>query len=112
MSGDPEAAAHRAVAEARSKTRLKPRLCIVVPSSGGYDPAILLGHLSRELGPDVTILGGASTPPTMHDDPGVAFQFHGDRAVHDSVPILLFSGPSCSPSGPRPGGDLWGGREP
>jgi hypothetical protein len=29
----------------------------------------------------------------MHDDPGVAFQFHGDRALHDSAPILLFSGP-------------------
>jgi hypothetical protein len=93
VSADPEAAAHRAVEEARGKTHLTPRLCIVVPSTGGYDPAVLLKHLSRELGPDVTILGGASTPPTMHDDPGVAFQFHGDRAWHDSAPILLFSGP-------------------
>lgn len=93
VSADPGAAAHQAVEEARGKTLLEPRLCITIPSSGGYDPAILLKHLSRELGPDVTILGGASTPPTMHDDPGVAFQFHGDRAQHDSAPILLFSGP-------------------
>jgi len=93
VSADPQAAAHVAVEEARGKTHLEPRLCIVVPSSGGYDPAILLKHLSHELGPDVTILGGASTPPTMHDDPGVAFQFRGDRALHDSAPILLFSGP-------------------
>lgn len=92
---DPVGAVLQAVAEARQGTSMPSSLCIVMPTIGVVDTAVLLRALRSELGPTVPILGGGATPPNPVADPAGAsgLQFAGDEVVDGGLAILLFSGP-------------------
>jgi hypothetical protein len=92
VAADPLGAARRAVAQARVKSDLEPRLCVALPSVAVGDPTPLLRELRRELGGDVPVLGGGSGP-RLGGDPDVARQFFGDQILQDAVTVLLFTGP-------------------
>jgi hypothetical protein len=89
---DVPAAAHSAVEQARAKTEKEPRLCIITPSAGG-DMRALLDSLREELGPDVPVIGGGAAPRSNRHPTRESWQFFGNHAVRDAVPVLLFSGP-------------------
>jgi hypothetical protein len=89
---DPVGAAQRALAQARAKSDLEPRVCITLPSVAVGDPTPLLRALRRELGNDVPLLGGGSGPRLV-GDAQLARQFFGDQILQDAVTVLLFSGP-------------------
>jgi hypothetical protein len=89
---DVPAAARSAVSQARNKSGKNPRLCITTPSAGGNVRG-LLDALREELGPDVAVIGGGASPRSNRDPTGDSWQFYGNRAVSDAVPVLLFSGP-------------------
>jgi hypothetical protein len=93
LSADPPAAARKAVQQARGKTDMEPRLCITMPSVGGYDPPLFLRDLGRELGKGVAVLGGGAAPRSNLEQSISAKQFYGADVFQDSVPVLLFSGP-------------------
>jgi hypothetical protein len=88
-SSDPEGAARAALREALGKTEREPRLCLTAPAPH-QEPLRVVAGLRAELGDDVPVLGGVSS--STFDDPGGAYQFCNDRAVHDGVPVLVFSG--------------------
>jgi hypothetical protein len=92
VGADPEGAARRAVEQARTATTKEPRLCITMPSVGASDPAGVLGHLQRALGPGVAILGGGSAARATRTGLNDGFVFCNDEIVQDAVPVLLFSG--------------------
>lgn len=89
---DVPGAVHSAVAQARAKSGMEPRLCITTPSAGG-DMRALLDAFREELGPDVPVLGGGASPQSNRHPTRESWQFHGDQLLRDAVPILLFSGP-------------------
>jgi hypothetical protein len=95
IGADPEAAVRQAVGEARRGTSQPPSLCIVMPTIGAVDTAVLLGAIRAELGPTVPILGGGASPQNPAADPGATSgrQFAGDAVVDGGIAILLFSGP-------------------
>jgi hypothetical protein len=95
LGADPEAAVRQAVAESRRGTSLPPSLCIVMPSVGAVDAAIVLEALRAELGPNVPILGGGASPRNPVADPAgtSGVEFAGDSVIDDGISILLFSGP-------------------
>lgn len=89
---DIPAAARSAVEQARAKSDKEPRLCITTPSAGG-DMRALLESLREELGPDVPVIGGGASPRSNRHPTRESWQFYGDQAVSESVPVLLFSEP-------------------
>lgn len=95
IAGDPATAARHAVAQARAGTALPSSLCIVLPTIGVVDTAVLLAALRAELGPSVPILGGGASPQNPVADPTATSgrQFAGDNVVEGGIAILLFSGP-------------------
>ncbi len=74
------AAAHQAVQEATAKTRLPPRLCIVLSTIGGVEAGVILQALRTALGPGVPILGGGAAPrdPSIESDGASSREFAGD----------------------------------
>jgi hypothetical protein len=105
------AAARQAVAEATAKTRLPPRLCIVLSAVGGVEAGVILDALRTALGPGVPIIGGGAAPR----DPGVepegtsSREFAGDILTGDALTILLFAGPLAFSFGVQTG---WSGVGP
>jgi hypothetical protein len=95
LVADCRAAARQAVAEARAKTSLPPRLCIVVSTIGGVEASVILDALRAALGPGVPIVGGGAAP----QDPGTeaagetSRESVGDTLTGDALAILLFAGP-------------------
>ncbi len=94
LSGDCQAAADQAVAEALAKTTLPPRLCVATSTIGDVEAGIILGALRNALGPGVPIVGGGAAPR----DPGAApdgsgREIGGDVLAGDALAILLFAGP-------------------
>jgi hypothetical protein len=89
---DVPGAVRSAVAQARAKSGMEPRLCITTPSAGG-DMRALLDALRDQLGPDVPVLGGGASPQSNRHPTRESWQFYGDQLVRDAVPVLLFSGP-------------------
>lgn len=94
LAADPAAAARRAVDEATAKTQLPPRLCIVMSTIGGAEPAAILDGLRAALGPGIPILGGGAAPrdPTTESDGLTSREFVGDVLASDALAILLFAG--------------------
>ena len=95
LATDPYAAARQAVAEATVKTRLSPRLCIVLPTIGGVDASVILDALRVALGPGVPIVGGGAAPrdPTQAPDGATSLEFVNGTLTADSLAILLLAGP-------------------
>jgi len=89
---DIPAAVRAAVEQARAKTEKEPRLCITTPSAGG-DMRALLDALRQALGPDVPVIGGGAAPRSNRHPTRESWQFFGARAMRDTVPLLLLSGP-------------------
>jgi hypothetical protein len=89
------AAARQAVAEATAKTRLPPRLCIVMSTIGGVEASVILGALRTALGHGVPIIGGGAAPrdPSAEADGVTSREFAGDVLAGDALAILLFAGP-------------------
>jgi len=92
---DPVAAVRDAVASARATTSQPPTLCIVLPTIGVVDAAIVLDALRAELGASVPIVGGGSASQDPVVDPAATsgLQFANDSVVDGGIAILLFSGP-------------------
>ena len=95
IGADPVGAVRQAVREARRGTSLPSSLCIVMPTIGVVDTAVLLAALRAELGPTVPILGGGATPQDPLADPAATsgLQFADAQVVDGGIAILLFSGP-------------------
>ena len=95
LGADPVAAVKEAIAAARSGTTLPPSLCIVMPSVGVVDVAVILETLRADLGPDVPILGGGASPESPVADPAATsgLEFAGDEVIPGGISVLLFSGP-------------------
>ena len=95
LVGDCVAAAHQAVAEATAKTRLPPRLCVVMSTIGGVEGSVILDALREALGPGIPILGGGAVgrDPGREADGATSLEFAGDVLTGDALAILLFAGP-------------------
>ena len=95
LKADCLAAATQAVAEAKAKTSLPPRLCIVLSTIGGVEASVILDALRTALGPGVPILGGGAAPhdPSKEGDGASSLEFAGDVLTGDALAILLFAGP-------------------
>ena len=95
LTADCLAAAHQAVAEATAKTRLPPRLCLVLSTIGGVEASVILDGLRTALGPGVPIIGGGAAPrdPSLEADGATSREFAGDVLAGDALAILLFAGP-------------------
>jgi len=95
LAADPVGAVREAVTAARGRTTLPPSLCLVMPSIGVVDAAVILEALRAELGPDVPILGGGASPQNPVADPAATsgLEFAGDSVIDGGISILLFSGP-------------------
>ena len=95
IAADPVGAVQHAVAEARRGTALPPSLCVVMPTIGVVDTAVLLEALRAELGITVPILGGGASPRNPVADPAATsgLQFADQAVVDGGIAILLFSGP-------------------
>ncbi len=90
VSQGAEAACSRAVAEARAQTTLEPSLCIATPESLTMSGQQIVEALTKALGDNVTLFGGAAGD---HYRVVKTLQFFGREVVSDGVPILLLSGP-------------------
>jgi hypothetical protein len=95
LAEDPVAAVREAVAAARSSTSQPPALCVLLPTIGTVDPAIVLDALRSELGAAVPIVGGGATARDPVQDPAATagLQFAGGEVISGGLAILLFSGP-------------------
>jgi len=95
LATDCLAAAHQAVAEATAKTRLQPRLCIVISTIGGVEASVILDALRTALGPGIPIIGGGATgrDPGTEADGATSLEFAGNVLAGDALVILLFAGP-------------------
>lgn len=90
LSEDVQAACSQAVAQARSKSELEPRLCITTPESLRISGQQTVVALRNALGEDVDLFGGRAADHRKYEH---TLQFHGRDVVSDSVPILILSGP-------------------
>jgi len=90
LSEDVQAACAQAVAQARSKSQLEPRLCITTPESLKISGQQTVVALRKVLGDDVDLFGGRAADHRKYEH---TLQFHGRDVVSDSVPILILSGP-------------------
>ncbi len=95
LATDCLAAARQAVGQATAKTRLPPRLCIVMSTIGGVEASVILDALRTALGPGVPIIGGGAAPrdPSAEADGVTSREFAGDVLTGDALAILLFAGP-------------------
>ena len=95
LAADCLGAAHQAVAEATGKTRLPPRLCIVMSTIGGVEASVILDALRTALGPGVPIIGGGAAPrdPGAEPEGVTSREFAGDVLASDALAIQLFAGP-------------------
>lgn len=111
LVADPFAAARQAVAEATAKTRLPPRLCVVMSTIGGVEAGVMLDALRAALGPGVPIVGGGAAPgdPSTEADGASSREFAGDVLTGDALTILLFAGPLAFSFGVQTG---WNGVGP
>ncbi len=94
VADDPEGAVNQALSTALEGSAKTPALCIVIPTVESLDPAVLTDALARRAGKDVVVWGGGTTPDFPFSVPwrGAA-QFHGDRVLSDSLPLIVVSGP-------------------
>ncbi len=94
LSEDAEAACTQAAEQARAKTELEPRLCILLPESltisGQVSGQKTVEALRKALGEDVDLFGGRAADHRKYE---ITRQFFGREVVSDSVPILVLSGP-------------------
>ncbi len=90
LSKDLLAACSQAVEQARAKSELEPRLCIVVPESLTISGQKTVEALRQVLGDEVDLFGGRAADNRKYEN---TFQFCGREVVSDSVPILILSGP-------------------
>ena len=90
VSQDITGACRQAVEEARSKTQLKPSLCIANPESLTTSGQQIVMSLNKELEDDVPILGATAGDQWRFEG---TYQFYCNEVLSDTVPILLFSGP-------------------
>ncbi len=94
VAKDPNAAVEQALSMALGGSAKAPSLCIVIPTVESLDPAVLTDALTRRAGNGVIVWGGGTTPDFPFSVPwrGAA-QFHGDRVLRDSLPLIVVSGP-------------------
>ena len=93
-SGNPENAAKQAVAQATSDLDQVATLAIALPDGMTTNAFLVLQHLTRELGSEVSIVGGMSADQVIGDkDHFETSQFCNNSIASDALPILLFSGP-------------------
>ena len=94
VSQGARAACREAVEMARGKSTKEPALCITFPTIVSIDPDDVLAGISELLGETVPVIGGGSA---IQDEQaaewGGDYQFCGDQALVDAVPVLLISGP-------------------
>jgi hypothetical protein len=94
VSQGARAACREAVEMARGKSTKEPALCITFPTIVSIDPDDVLAGISELLGETVPVIGGGSA---IEDEQaaewGGDYQFCGDQALVDAVPVLLISGP-------------------
>lgn len=111
LVADHRAAAREAVAQATAKTRLPPRLCVVMSTIGGVEAGVILDALRAALGPGVPIVGGGAAPrdPSAEADGASSREFAGDVLTGDALTILLFAGPLAFSFGVQTG---WNGVGP
>jgi len=90
LSKDPLTACSQAVEQARAKSELEPRLCILVPESLTISGQKTVEVLRQVLGDEVDLFGGRAADNRKYEN---TLQFCGRDVVSDSVPILILSGP-------------------
>ena len=94
VSQGARAACREAVEMARGKSAKDPALCITFPTIVSIDPDDVLTGISELLGETVPIIGGgAAVEDEQAAQWGGDYQFCGDQALVDAVPVLLISGP-------------------
>lgn len=95
LARDPLAAIRDAVDQARATTSQPPTLCIVLPTVGVIDTAVILDELRAQLGPGVPVVGGGATSEDPVADPAATsgMQFANDAVIDGGISLLLFSGP-------------------
>ncbi len=90
VSKDPVAATREAIDKARSKLNSRdPKLCLVTPESLTTSGVSIIDGLSRELGENFPIFGGAAGNASNQAQ---TFQFFNTEVLSDAVPVLLFAG--------------------
>jgi hypothetical protein len=95
LAADCSRAVEHAVAEALAKTRLPPKLCLVLSTIGGVEASVILAALRSALGPGVPIVGGGAAPldPSTEADGASSREFAGNVVTGDALAIVLFAGP-------------------
>jgi hypothetical protein len=85
---DPLAAVTAAIATAKEKLSVEPKLCITFPESMHVDGALLIESLGEQLG-SVPIVGGTAADDLSFER---TRQFFNERVLSNTVPILLIGG--------------------
>jgi hypothetical protein len=94
VSQGARAACREAVEMARGKSTKQEALCITFPTIVSIDPDDVLAGISELLGEAVPVIGGgAAVEDEQASEWGGDYQFCGDQALVDAVPVLLVSGP-------------------
>jgi hypothetical protein len=88
VSQDEIAAAHAAIAQARSPDH-PPQLCLTLPESLTTSSVSILAGLQGALGESFPIYGGLAADEWKFQH---TYQFYGTEILQDAVPVLLFSG--------------------
>jgi hypothetical protein len=90
VRADPEGAAQRALATARSGLADPVRLGILLPEGLGIDSKRILDAVSAELDDSVPVCGGMAGDQARFEN---TYQFCNGRVYRDAVPVLLLAGP-------------------
>jgi len=90
LSGDVAGSCRRAIAAARDKATQAPTICLALPESLTSSGQAVVEALSDALGGDVPVFGATSGDGYELKK---TYQFCGRDVYHDSVPVLLLSGP-------------------
>lgn len=90
LSTDINKATADAVEMAKAKSTNHPALCITIPDGLTCSGQVVVEGLVSKLGADVPLIGGTAGDQLNFEK---TFQFFGREVLHDSVPILVFSGP-------------------
>ncbi|NEO86746.1 MAG: hypothetical protein F6J87_21185 [Spirulina sp. SIO3F2] len=86
---DPYQSAHQAIAQAKARSTMPPKLCITFPESLTSSGAKILEGLKQGLGENIPILGGLTADDYTFEK---TYQFFNGQVLSDSIPVLIFSG--------------------
>lgn len=90
LSRDPVAAVDEAVETARTALAEKPVLCLAFSDGVHADTDAMMRHLTRRLGPDCPVFGGAAGSESLQI--AKTRQFLHDRVLSDSLVLMLLGG--------------------